>query len=150
MEYCRSFILFCQGVLKRIYWLIPAFVTDPFDVLDRLGVYMNVPPAISWSLVVLGFLVAIILTYHEQRMLGQRVTVGANHLTLTPRNQLTLSETYVLSDLVSQMQTRHGYDDHNAIELLLRKNIPADEIMNGNCSICGKPRNKRGDLNVHI
>ena len=111
---------------------------------------MNVPPVVSWLLVALGFLVAITLTYHEQRVLGQRVAVGTSHLALTPRDQLTLSETYVLNDLVSQMQTRHGYDDHNAIELLLRKNASADEIMNGSCSICGKPRNKRGDLNVHI
>ena len=68
MEYIHSFGLLCRGVIKRIYWLVPAMVTDPFDVLDRLGVHMNIPPIISWLLVGLGFMIAITLAYHEQRL----------------------------------------------------------------------------------
>jgi hypothetical protein len=68
VEHLRSLGLLCFGILKRIYWLLPALVTDPFDILERLGLHINVPPAISWTLAGLGFFAATFLTYHEQRM----------------------------------------------------------------------------------
>lgn len=67
MEILKSFCDLCVGILKRIYWLLPTLITDPFDVLERLGVYMNVPQWASWLLFYLGLAVAITLTYHELR-----------------------------------------------------------------------------------
>ena len=103
---------------------------------------------------VLGWLVAILLTYHELRMekvgLEQKVRTTKRTMVLPPKRRLQLNESFVLDNLVEQMLTKHGYDDRNGIELDLARNRNQSEIMEDNCSICGKPRNQKGDTYAHI
>jgi len=149
MEYFRSLGYLCWGVLKRIYWLAPAFATDPFDVLDRLGVHMNVPPAFSWTLVGLGFLVAVLLTYHEQRMkavgaVQEREKFKKQSVVRPPRGKLTADDRTVIWNLSNQMEYLHGHDDPDGIKTDYQNNIDTDIILERKCTVCGKPRNEVG------
>jgi hypothetical protein len=149
MEYFRSLGYLCWGVLKRIYWLAPALATDPFDVLEKLGVHMNVPPIISWTLVGLGFLIAVLLTYHEQRMQATIATQERDNLKKTvirpPRGKLDARDHAVIWNLNSLMWDLHGHDDREGIEKDYQNNIDTDIILERKCTHCGKPRNQLGD-----
>jgi hypothetical protein len=57
------------GILKRLYWLIPSLLSDPFDISERwLKVTYEAPQWAFWLLLSLGLSIAIILTYHELRV----------------------------------------------------------------------------------
>jgi len=149
VEHFRSLGYLCWGVLKRIYWLAPALATDPFDVLDRLGVQMNVPPIITWVLVALGFLIAILLTYHEQRMKAitatQELGTFKKQTVRPPRRKLTLDDHTVIDNLNRQMWDLHGHDDRAGITQDYQNNVDTDLILERKCTHCGKPRNQLGD-----
>ena len=69
MELLRSLRLFVIGVFKRIYWILPTLLLDPFDFAERLlNVSYNVPQWLVWVLVTTGWAIAIVLTYHDLRM----------------------------------------------------------------------------------
>jgi len=69
MELFKSLRLFILGVMKRIYWLLPTLILDPFDLIERLlNVNYDIPQWAIWTLFTIGLMIAIILTYHELRM----------------------------------------------------------------------------------
>jgi hypothetical protein len=69
MELLKSIRLFFWGVIKKLYWLLPTVILDPFDLAKRLfNVNYNVPQWSIWALFVIGWLFAMVLTYHELRM----------------------------------------------------------------------------------
>ena len=69
MELFKSLRLFVIGILKRIYWILPTLVLDPFDFIERLlNVNYDVPLWAIWTLFTIGWMIAIVLTYHELRM----------------------------------------------------------------------------------
>src|SRR4030043_140158 len=69
MELLRSLQFLSMGVLKRIYWLLPTLLLDPFDLVERLcKVSYEVPQWAIWTLFSLGWAIAITLTYHDLRM----------------------------------------------------------------------------------
>jgi hypothetical protein len=69
MEILKSLRLLVIGVLKRIYWILPTLVLDPFDFAERLlNVSYDVPQWAVWVLFAAGWVVAILLSYHELRM----------------------------------------------------------------------------------
>jgi len=149
MEYFRSIGSLCWGVLKRLYWIIPGLVTDPFDVLEKWGVRMNVPPIVSWTLTGLGFFIAVLLTYHEQRMNAIMAVQERDSLkkqvVRPPRGKLDAHDHTVISNLNSQMWDLHGHGDEDGIEKDYQNNIDTDLILERKCTHCGKPRNKLGD-----
>lgn len=149
MEYFRSFGLLLLGVLKRIYYLIPAFVTDAFDVLERFGVHMNVPPAISYTLAGLGFLVAVLLTYHEQRMKAimavQDLGTYKKQSVRPPRTRLNLDDHTVIDNLNRRMWDLHGHDDKAGITQDYQNNVDTDIILERKCTQCGETRNRPGN-----
>jgi len=56
------------GTIKRIYWLLPSLLTDPFDFAERwLKVNYTAPSYMFWILLFIGYLIASVLTYHELR-----------------------------------------------------------------------------------
>jgi hypothetical protein len=149
MEHLHSFRSLCWGVIKRLYWIIPGLVTDPFDVLERLlGVHMNVPPSISWILVGLGFLVAVLLTYHEERMRAviatQELAIYKKQVVRPPRGKLTATDYFVIDNLNSQMWDLHGHGDREGIMQDYQNNVDTDIILERKCTQCGEPRNKQG------
>ena len=150
MGYFRSFGYLCRGIIKRLYWIIPGILTDPIDILERLwGVRMNVPPIISWTLVGLGFLIAVLLTYHEQRMQAIIATQERDSLKKTvirpPRGKLTAYDNTVIWNLRNQMEYLHGHDDPDGIKTDYQNNIDTDIILERKCTLCGKLRNQLGD-----
>jgi hypothetical protein len=69
MEFLKSINSLFLGILKRLYYLIPALFTDPFDFLERWFKMIYEPPQwLFWLLLILGFALATILAYHEVRM----------------------------------------------------------------------------------
>ena len=68
MELLKSIRLFLWGIIKRIYWLLPTLVLDPFDLLERFNVSYQPPQWSIWILFSLGWFVAMALTFHELRM----------------------------------------------------------------------------------
>ena len=57
------------GILKRLYWLIPSLLSDPFDISERwLKVTYEAPQWAFWLLLSIGLSIAIILTCHELRV----------------------------------------------------------------------------------
>jgi len=148
MEYLRSLGYLFRGVLKRIYWLIPALATDPFDVLDRLGVHMNIPPVVSWILVGIGFAIAILLTYHEQRIEKEKELSKETSLILAKPIVGFLKYTHILTlrEIEQQMETVHGHSDTEGLESDFRRGVLASDLMQRNCTRCGKPRNQQGDF----
>jgi hypothetical protein len=148
VEHLRSLGHLCWGVLKRIYWLAPALATDPFDVLERLGAHMNVPPVVTWTLVGLGFLIAVLLTYHEERVKAitatQELTTSKKQTVRPPRGKLTFADRHVIDKLDSLMWELHGHGDRDGIMSDYQNNIDTDIILERKCTECGEPRNKRG------
>ena len=58
--------LFAKGILKRLYWLVPTLFLDPFDFAERyFGVMYEPPQWVVWVLLLIGFIIAGTLTYHE-------------------------------------------------------------------------------------
>jgi hypothetical protein len=69
MELLKSIRLFLWGIIKRIYWILPTLILDPFDLAKRIfNINYNMPQWSVWTLFVLGCLIACILTYHELRL----------------------------------------------------------------------------------
>lgn len=69
MDFLKSIWFLLFGILKRIYWLLPALLLDPFDLAERLfKVNYDMPQWGAWVLASLGVFVTIVLTYHELRM----------------------------------------------------------------------------------
>lgn len=57
---------FSWGLLKRWYFLLPAFALDPFDLLERFTLYEWNPPLwLMWSIFGLSLLIAAWLTYRD-------------------------------------------------------------------------------------
>jgi hypothetical protein len=148
MEYLHTFGSLCWGVIKRLYWIIPGLVTDPFDVLDKWGVHMNVPPVISYALTGLGFSIAVLLTYHEQRMKAIIAVQERDSLkkqaVRPPRGKLTPADRIVISNLNSLMWDLHGHGDEDGITSDYQNNVDTDIILERKCTQCGEFRNKLG------
>lgn len=69
MELLKSIRFFLWGIIKRVYWILPTLILDPFDLLERLfNVNYQVPQWSIWSLFSLGWFIAMVLTFHELRM----------------------------------------------------------------------------------
>lgn len=69
MELLKSIRFFLWGVIKRIYWILPTLILDPFDLAKRVfNINYGMPQWSIWTLFVLGWLIACILTYHELRL----------------------------------------------------------------------------------
>ncbi len=69
MELLNSTGLFIWGVIKRIYWVLPTLILDPFDLLEKLfNVNYQMPQWSIWTLFSLGCLIAMVFTFHDLRM----------------------------------------------------------------------------------
>jgi hypothetical protein len=69
MEFLKSIGTLSWGVIKRLYYLLPSLLSDPFDILERWCKVIYEPPQWLFGLLLfLGATVAVILAYHEVRM----------------------------------------------------------------------------------
>jgi hypothetical protein len=68
-EYFKSSWLFFKGIFVRIYWLLPALILDPFDLIEKWTRFRYNPPIwIVWLITMIGLVVAVTRTYHAMRM----------------------------------------------------------------------------------
>ena len=150
MEFLKSVGLFFLGVFKRLYYLIPSLLSDPFDVAERWFNVMFEPPEwLFWVLLSVGLLVAISLAYHEVRMQSVRFDESSKGtlLTLTkPKGRyLSSSHRITLWEIEQQMELVHRHSDHDGLEADIRDGVLVGDLMKRNCTRCGKPRNQEGD-----
>ena len=106
-----------------------------------------VPQWVAVSLFGLGWFVAIVLTYHEQRMekvKSERVASSVSRTVLHPKRRLKAADHWVLENLNNQMRLVHRNDDYEGIRLDLLNGIDPNEILKRACTHCGKPRNQEG------
>ena len=96
----------------------------------------------------LGFLIAVLLTYHEERvkaiMVVQELDVCKKQVARPPRGKLTPSDHTVIDNLHSLMWDLHGHGDREGIMSDYQNNIDTDTILERKCTQCGEPRNRRG------
>jgi len=62
-----------MGVVRRFYLLLGPLLLDPFDLIERLTPWELTLPEpwdglLLWGLFVTGLAIAVLLTYHEQRL----------------------------------------------------------------------------------
>jgi hypothetical protein len=68
MEFGKSFVSFVWGITKRLYWLLPSLLSDPFDIAERwFRLNYDAPPYLVWILIGIGFFIAALLEYHSVR-----------------------------------------------------------------------------------
>jgi hypothetical protein len=66
----KSFGVFVVGILKKIYWLLPSLLSDPFDIAERWlsrwpSMNYNPPQWLFWVLLGIGLFIASFLTYYD-------------------------------------------------------------------------------------
>jgi len=69
-KYAKDVLIlqYTKGVLKRFYWFIPAFLLDPFDIIERwFGIEVETSVWLGWVLLFIGYSIASFLTYRELR-----------------------------------------------------------------------------------
>ena len=64
----RSAWEFGRGIAKRFWLYVPALLLDPLDLLERVGVEVEIPVGFFYLALGTGVLVAAALTYHELRV----------------------------------------------------------------------------------
>lgn len=62
-----------------------------------------------------------------------------------PSRQLSSNQKIALMDMEVHMWRVHGHSDRAAMESDLKDGVPVNDLLSRNCSLCGKPRNQRGD-----
>ena len=152
MEYWHSAWLFLCGVCKRAAWFIPPLVLDPFDIAGKVfGMSWIVPQWSALSLFVLGWIIAIILTYHELRMqnvgLERDIKGKATISTVLakPKKYLRADHSMALSEVAERMERIHGHSDIDGLRADVKDGVLVSDLLSRNCTRCGKPRNQEGD-----
>ena len=147
-------MFFC-GVLKRAVWYIPPLVLDPFDVAGKVfNMDWIVQQQVALSLFVLGWVIAVILTYHEVRMQNVRLELDVTRAgrigTLTsrvlhPKKRLRFYDNMAVDEIERRMRAVHWHCDVDVIKAEMLNGRTVGEIMADDCTICGKPRNQERD-----
>ena len=79
MSLLTSAVSLLAGIGKRIYWLLPALLLDPFDIVEQLfNVTYEIPMLVAWGLAGGGLFVATVLTFHELRGKHEEVVALAH------------------------------------------------------------------------
>ena len=135
------------GIIKRLYWLLPSLLADPFDVTERwFNLMYTAPPYLVWILVGIGFLIASFLTYREL-YIESKVELAKKSKPTVLREKSRLSPDHIaaLADIEQQMEKVHGHSDYFGLAADLRDGVLASDLMERSCIRCGKPRNQKGD-----
>jgi hypothetical protein len=117
------------GVVKRLYWILPSFLTDPFDIAERwLKVTWEPPQFLFWLLLGIGLSVAVVLTYYDlQRQYSLAVKTIEKEDWETRRSWLRKQRQPDLAnirDLLVQM----GQRLRELVQAEIAKNTPIDEM----------------------
>ena len=73
MEYLESARAFSWGVVRRFWWMLPAALVDPFDLLNLFwGISYRPNVWVVWPVFSAGLFVAGLLTFHDLRMKGSQ------------------------------------------------------------------------------
>jgi len=153
MEYWRSAWSFFCGVCKRAVWFVPPLVLDPFDIAGRVfNVDWIVPQWVALSLFILGWIIAIILTYHELRVqnisLGMKIKSApiVTPVLAKPKKYLRADHSMALREVADSMETIHGHSDFDGLKADAKDGVLVSDLLSRNCTRCGKPRNQEGDF----
>lgn len=68
MKAKKYVFLLVIGFLKRIYWILPTLILDPFDIAKKLfDINYNVPLIVIWNILAVGCMIAVALTVRDIR-----------------------------------------------------------------------------------
>ncbi len=82
MEFLKSIWLLLFGIVKRLYYLLPSLLSDPFDVAERwFGVTLQPPNWLFGLLLFIGLALAVALAYHEVRIQNIKLNNQLNNKT---------------------------------------------------------------------
>jgi len=154
MEYLQSAWLLLCGVCKRAVWIIPPLVLDPFDITGRVfDMDWIVPQWIAIALFIIGWIIAIALTYHDIRMqainmgvelLKAKSSITQKQALASPKKRLNFYNRQAIHEVEEQMLRVHGHTDTRTMESDVMSGVLVGNLLNGICSRCGKPRNGEG------
>ena len=150
----ESFYKFVKAVSGKWGWLVTGVIGGGVFALNLLGIDPTISRAIGAGVLVACLLAACFLVYHELRVasaaeLAQaraQAKAAAHARPLRPKKWLNYHDRMALSELETNMESRHGHCDLGVIESEMLNGRTIGEIMNDNCSACGEPRNQEGDL----
>jgi len=96
------------------------------------------------AFIIIGFLVGSCFIYKGIKTTGNEVDRLTNLLKpITGR--LEFAHIDALNDIEKHMDTIHGHSDIKGLESDFRMGTKISSLMKSNCTICNKPRNKRGN-----
>ena len=135
---------YASGIAKRVYWLLPALLSDPFDIAERwFDMTYTAPPYLVWILVSVGLAIASFLTYRE--LYVESTKANTSTVTLGRRGRLSFAHKMSLTDIGMQMEQIHGHSDPSGLEADMLDGILGGDLIKKTCHRCGKPRNQLGD-----
>lgn len=148
----KTFIVFIKAVSRKWVWLVTGVVGGGIFAINLLGIEPTISRVIGIGVLVGCLLIACYLTYHDLYVTSEKAkaNISTQTVALRPKRRLQSDEELVFDNLNDLVISLHGYDDANAIRLELLKNVEPKVIINGICTICGKPRIERGDGYAHL
>lgn len=96
---------------------------------------------------ILLLVLAMVITIKNEKKIQHSMEEGHNIpiIRLPDNRHLSLSHRITLGELSYQMEHIHGHSDRFGLEVDLRGGILGTDLLERNCTRCGKPRNKKGD-----
>ncbi|MCK9526115.1 MAG: hypothetical protein M0R49_09350 [Limnochordia bacterium] len=143
MELAKSGYYLFTGVIKRLYWLAPTLLADPFDIAERwFGVMYEAPWWLVWVLVGIGIFIATLITYHDLRLENIKLEQSPKtNIKLQPRKFIDYN---LLDNIKTEVRRVHGHHDDAGILHDAEEGWDYNAIPMRICSRCFKPRNKKG------
>lgn len=105
------------------------------QLLQNMGI---ATPLLKWWLPIIGTAGGLALVIY-----GQTIDQQPSNITIIPRKGISFSQKITLRQLNRQVEKNHRHSDLFGITSDYQDGKPMDDLMNYNCKICLKPRNKR-------
>jgi hypothetical protein len=135
--------------LGYVFTVLGAVISIGFNIraiyeLTQFGLPTNAWTAIGLAL----FFVGIFALVHYRNPNIQHLSVIARRDTPTPIKNLTTDDEIIIDNLIEQMRNKHDYTDDSGIKKDYQKGIDPDVILSRKCSVCGLPRNEKGEIHT--
>jgi len=137
----KSFAAYIKGISKKWVLLVCGGVGGALTIINLAGITPSFPWYVGFIIFTLCLLIAGYLAYHDL-FIEKRAEYQHNQKWLiNPNQRYDVSTALQLNE---QMNDVHGHDDFFGIQNDFKSKIDVNEILNRNCTRCGKPRNQKG------
>lgn len=66
-SFVESAVRLTVGTVKHAWWIVPAILLDPLDLLGAIDIQLALPKSMLWSGFAIGVFLAVVATYHAER-----------------------------------------------------------------------------------